>query len=379
MAENEDGQEKTEEPTQRRLDKAMEDGDILNSKETFVFATTLTLFGFVPLAQVFGSSILAEVGSFFDFQSVDRGLLFERFSSSFWYVVKISSIVGFPIVFIVLSTQLAVGGAINFNAKGITFKASKVNPLTGLKRMFSIKALVELGKAVLKVSLLGGLTALVLYYQLKPMLSSLGSSMSLNLNFLADAFHVLVFALIGVLSIIALIDYFYSRHERLQKLRMTRQDLKDENKQTEGSPEVKSKIRRLQMEASQRSREQSSSIENVEEATAIITNPTHFAVALKFIPGAMAVPVIVSMGRGLNAEKIIEKGKQVEITTLSSPLLARALYFTSKIGQEIDGRLYGAVAAILAYIIHTDQGHDMHMPHVDVPSDLQFNEFGRPL
>ena len=379
MAENEDGQEKTEEPTQRRLDKAMEDGDILSSKETFVFATTLMLLGFVPLTQVFGSTILAEVGSFFNFQSVDRGLLFERFSSSFWYVVKISSIVGFPIVFIVLATQLAVGGAINFNAKGISFKGSKINPLTGLKRMFSIKALVELVKAVLKVSLLGGLTALVLYYQLKPMLSSLGSSMSLNLNFLTDAFHVLVLALIGVLSIIALIDYFYSRHERLKKLRMTRQDLKDENKQTEGSPEVKSKIRRLQMEASQRSREQTSSIENVEEATAIITNPTHFAVALKFIPGAMDVPVIVSMGRGLNAEKIIEKGKQVEITTLSSPLLARALYFTSKIGQEIDGRLYGAVAAILAYVIHTDQGHEMYMPHVDVPSDLQFNEFGRPL
>ena len=182
-----------------------------------------------------------------------------------------------------------------------------------------------------------------------------------------------------MLSIIAAIDYFYSRHSRLQKLRMSRQDLKDENKQTEGSPEVKSKIRRLQMEASQRARTETNSIDAVDDATAIITNPTHFAVALKFVPGAMAVPVIVSMGRGRNAEKIIEKGASKNVTVFSSPLLARALYFTSNIGQEIDSRLYGAVAAVLAYIIHTDQGIDMQKPIVDVPKDLQFNEFGRSL
>ena len=101
------------------------------------------------------------------------------------------------------------------------------------------------------------------------------------------------------------------------------------------------------MEAAQRSREHANSLDGVREATAIITNPTHFAVALKFVPGSMAVPVIVSMGRGRLAEKIIEQGGDNQITVFSSPLLARALYFTSRVGAEIDSRLYGAVAAVL--------------------------------
>lgn len=379
MAENEDGQEKTEEPTQRRLDKAKEDGDVLSSKETFVLATTLVLFGFVPLLQVFGPSLLAEIGYLFHFSKIDNGLLFERFAISFWNFIMIAAIVGMPIVVLILLTQLAVGGTINFSAKGFAFKGSKINPVKGLQRIFSIKGLVELLKSLLKVTLLGGITAIVVYSQLRPMLSSLGASFSDNFKFLANALYFLLFALVGVLSIIAAIDYFYSRHSRLQKLRMSRQDLKDENKQTEGSPEVKSKIRRLQMEASQRARTESNSIHAVDDATAIITNPTHFAVALKFVPGAMAVPVIVSMGRGRIAEKIIEKGTSKNVTVFSSPLLARALYFSSNIGQEIDSRLYGAVAAVLAYIIHTDQGIDMQQPIVDVPKDLQFNEFGRTL
>lgn len=342
MAENEDGQEKTEEPTQRRLDKAKEDGDVLSSKETFVLATTLVLFGFVPVLQVFGSSLLAEMGHLFHFSKIDNGLLFKRFAISFWNFIMIAAIVGVPIVVVILLTQLAVGGTINFSAKGFAFKGSKINPIKGLQRIFSIKGLVELLKSLLKVTLLGGLTAIVVHSQLKSMLSSLGASFSDNFKFLANAFYFLIFALVGVLSIIAAIDYFYSRHSRLQKLRMSRQDLKDENKQTEGSPEVKSKIRRLQMEASQRARTETNSIDAVDDATAIITNPTHFAVALKFVPGAMAVPVIVSMGRGRNAEKIIEKGVSKNVTVFSSPLLARALYFTSNIGQEIDSRLYGA-------------------------------------
>lgn len=379
MAENEDGQEKTEEPTQRRLDKAREDGDVLSSKETFVLATTLVLFGFVPLLQMFGSSLLVEMGYFFQFGKIDDGLLFKRFSISFWHFITAASLVGLPILVLILLTQLAVGGTINFSAKGFSFKGSKINPIKGLQRIFSIKGLVELAKSLLKVTLLGGAAAIVIYFQLKSMLTNLGASFLDNFKFLANTFYLLIFALVGVLSIIAAIDYFYSRHSRLQKLRMTRQELKDEGKQTEGSPEVKSKIRRLQIEASQRARTETNSIDAVDDATAIITNPTHFAVALKFVPGAMAVPVIVSMGRGRNAEKIIEKGESINVTVFSSPLLARALYFSSNIGQEIDSRLYGAVAAVLAYIIHTDQGVDMQQPIVDVPKDLQFNEFGRPL
>lgn len=379
MAENDDGQEKTEEPSQRRLDKAKEDGDILTSKEAFVFTTTLMLLGLIPLLQMFGVPILKEINSFFKFSNVDNGLLIKNFSVSFLTFIKISAFIGLPIGIMILLTQFAIGGAINFSSKNIKFDGNKINPLQGLKRIFSIKGLVELAKSLIKVIFLGGLTALVVYFSLPQILALLGSNLAHNFKVLATVFYLLICFLLLVLGLIAVIDFLYARHSRLQKLRMSRQDLKDESKQTEGSPEVKSKIRRLQMEAAQRSREHANSLDGVQEATAIITNPTHFAVALKFVPGSMAVPVIVSMGRGRLAEKIIEKGGDNQITVFSSPLLARALYFTSRVGAEIDSRLYGAVAAVLAYVIHTEQGHAMQKPAIDVPKDLRFNEFGRPV
>lgn len=379
MAENDDGQEKTEEPSQRRLDKAKEDGDILTSKEAFVFTTTLMLLGLIPLLQMFGVPILKEINSFFKFSNVDNGLLIKNFSFSFLTFIKISAFVGLPIGLMILLTQFAIGGAINFSSKNIKFDGNKINPLQGLKRIFSIKGLVELAKSLIKVIFLGGVTALVVYFSLPQILALLGSNLAQNFKVLATVFYLLICFLLLVLGLIAVIDFLYTRHARLQKLRMSRQDLKDESKQTEGSPEVKSKIRRLQMEAAQRSREHANSLDGVREATAIITNPTHFAVALKFVPGSMAVPVIVSMGRGRLAEKIIEQGGDNQITVFSSPLLARALYFTSRVGAEIDSRLYGAVAAVLAYVIHTEQGDAMQKPAIDVPKDLRFNEFGRPV
>ena len=377
MAENDDAQEKTEEPSQRRLEKAKEDGDILTSKEAFVFTTTLMLLGLVPLLQMVGVPILKEISSFFKFSNVDNGLLINNFSISFLTFVKISAFVGLPIGTVIFLTQFVVGGAINFSSKNIKFDGSKINPIKGLKRILSIKGLVELAKSLIKVIFLGGLTALVVYHSLPQILGSLGSNLTQNFKTLVTVFYLLTCLLLIVLAMIAVIDYLYARHSRLQKLRMSRQDLKDESKQTEGSPEIKSKIRRLQMEAAQRSREHANSLDGVNEATAIITNPTHFAVALKFVPGSMVVPVIVSMGRGRLAEKIIEKGGDNEIMVFSSPLLARALYFTSRVGAEIDSRLYGAVAAVLAYVIHTEQGHAMQKPAIDVPKDLHFNEFGR--
>ena len=379
MAENDDGQEKTEEPSQHRLDKAKEDGDILSSKEAFVFATTLTLLGVFPVFQLVGIPFLKEVSRYFSFENVDNGLLLKNFSLSFFSFIKVAALVGVPIGVLILLTQFAVGGTINFSPKNIKFDGSKINPLKGIKRIFSVKGLVELVKSLMKVILLGGLTGITLYLSLPDLLGNLGSSLTQNISVLSTVFYLLICSLLLVLALIAVIDYIYARHARLQKLRMSRQDLKDESKQTEGSPEVKSKIRRLQMEAAQRSKEHANSLDGVPEATAIITNPTHFAIALKFVPGSMLVPVIVSMGRGRLAEKIIEKGVDNDITVFSSPVLARALYFTSRVGTEIDSRLYGAVAAVLAYVIHTEQGHEMQKPTVDVPKDLHFNEFGRQL
>ena len=160
---------------------------------------------------------------------------------------------------------------------------------------------------------------------------------------------------------------------------MSRQELKDEHKQTEGSPEVRAKIRRMQMETSQNATKQREALDEVHTATAIITNPTQFAVALRYMVGESGAPKVIAMGRGKMAEKIISKGEEAKVTVFSSPLLARALYFTSEIGQEISDKLYNAVAVALAYIYRIDNGEYIEEPNIDVPPDLQLNEHGQPI
>ena len=160
---------------------------------------------------------------------------------------------------------------------------------------------------------------------------------------------------------------------------MTRQELKDEHKQTEGSPEVRAKIRRMQMETSQNATKQREALDDVQNATAIITNPTHFAIALRYVVGESGAPKVLAMGRGLMAEQIISRADKNNITIFRSPLLARALYFTSEIGEEITEKLYNAVAVALAYVYRIDNGEYIEEPNIDIPSDLQLNENGQPL
>jgi flagellar biosynthetic protein FlhB len=183
----------------------------------------------------------------------------------------------------------------------------------------------------------------------------------------------------AILGGIGALDYAWSSYEHLKKLRMSRQDLKEEGKQTEGSPEVRARIRRLQYEASRRAAQQARSLDDVANATAIITNPTHFAVALRYVPGEQNAPTIIAMGRGRIAEEIIKRGTEARITVFQSPLLARALFFTSEIGQEISDLLFTPVAAVLAYIYRIDRGEDPEFPEVEIPQELQFDQNGRPI
>ena len=161
----------------------------------------------------------------------------------------------------------------------------------------------------------------------------------------------------------------------ISNFEMTKQEVKDEYKQTEGSPEVKQK-RRMQMESRNGAR-QSAAVDDVPNATLLLTNPTHFAVALKYEVGSSEAPKVLAMGRGQMAHRIIEKAEQSSVTVFRSPLLARALYYTSDIGIEISERLYQAVAVVLAYLYRIDNGDMVEEPEVDVPAELQFDEFGQ--
>ena len=190
-------------------------------------------------------------------------------------------------------------------------------------------------------------------------------------------FPNLVISLLIALGFIAVFDYIWQKYQHVEKLKMSMKEVKDESKDTDGSPEVKQKVRRLQNEISQRSNSQSAAIENVKDASVIITNPTHFAVAIKYEVGEEGAPVILALGRGMIAEKIIKSAESSDIKIFQSPLLARALYFTGDIGKEISEHLYASVAAVLAYVFKIEKGEEIDLPEVDIPMDLKFDEHGK--
>jgi flagellar biosynthetic protein FlhB len=376
--ESSDGQEKTEDPSERKLEKAREDGQVLSSKEAFVFTTLAMAVVLLMGMSSVSSAGLTHWGTLFRWDHADHvdTLAFGKLVQSFWMIIIISMVIGVPMMIVTLFTQLAVGG-VNFAPKSMAFKANRIDPIAGLKRMFSAKSLVELGKSILKVVLLFGVAGLVIYVQLPGILRLSEGTLNGAMSKMSDVFPVLLGAMLIVLFIIAAIDYSWQSYSHNKKLKMSRQEQKDEHKQTEGSPEVKAKIRRMQMEQSQASSQQRESLENVADATAIITNPTHFAVALKYVAGEAGAPVVLAMGKGRIAEQIIERANDSRITIMRSALLARALFFTSEIGGEISEKLYNAVAIALAYIYRIDNGETLGMPDIDLPEDLRFDENGK--
>ena len=382
MAENnsDDAQEKTEEPTQRRIDKAKEDGQILTSKEVFVFANISMGLLVMLVTLSYGDAGLSNWSTLFKLESLDNldDLITNKLMDSLWLLLQSALMVGVPIVIVNLLTQAAVGG-LNFAPKAMKFKGNRINPISGLKRMFSIKALVELGKSILKVVLLFGIATTIIFQIMPGVINFSSLTLTKMLEVMRYVIPLLIGAILVVLAIIAAIDYFWQRHTHIKQLRMSRQDLKDEFKQTEGSPEVKAKIRRMQSETATRSARQREALDDVANATAVITNPTHFAVALKYEVGDQAAPVILAMGRGIIAQQIIERADSAQVSVFRSPILARALYFTGEIGEEISQSLYNAVAVVLAYLYRLEKGEALQSPDVDVPEDMHFNEFGKLL
>jgi flagellar biosynthetic protein FlhB len=379
MAENEQSQEKTEEPTQRRLEKAREDGEVLSSKEMMVFASAATSLLIIAALGFFSKNILDAWGSLFIFGHPDE--LFSAKTTNSWRSFSIiltgSAIFGIPTIIFLILTQSIIGNGLSLNPKSFSFKPEKLNLIKGLGRIFSVKGLAELIKAVAKVVLLTGVVIAFLWY-------SLSRILYLNVGSLDDGIHTLyqililfILSILIILCLIAIGDYIWSRHTWLQKLRMSRQDLKEEFKETEGSPEVKSRMRRLQMEASQRAMQQAQAVENVKDATVVITNPTHFAVAIKYDPEEDTVPLIIAMGKDILAKRIMEQAELHSKSVVRSPLLARALFFTGEIGAVISEKLYAAVASILAYVYQLEQGVEATLQDIDVPDELVFDEMGQ--
>ena len=298
---------------------------------------------------------------------------------SYELLLMAAAFFGIPCFLFVVGMQAFVGGGLSASGKALGFKFEKLNLIKGLGRIFSVKGLVELIKSVAKVVLLTSCVVIFLWFALPDILYLSAGTLENGIGILYRTLLFFILSLLMILFAIGLGDYIWSRHTWLQKLRMTKQDMKEEFKESEGSPEVKARMRRLQMEASQKAAEQSQAIENVKDATVIITNPTHFAVAIKYEPSSDDAPVILAMGKDIMAKRVIEQAELHSKTIVRSPILARALYFTGNIGQAISEQLYSAVASILAYVYQLERGVDATLQEPDVPQDFIFDENGRTI
>ena len=381
MAENDQAQEKTEEPTQRRLEKAREDGEVLSSKEMFVFASSAAGLLVLTVLGLLSGNILSGWSQLFSFSHPEELLTVKIKNAwkSYQLLLTAAAVFGIPCFLFVVGMQAFVGSGLSISGKALGFKFEKLNLIKGLGRIFSVKGLVELIKSVFKVVLLTSCVVIFLWYFLPDIIYLSAGSLESGLGVLYRTLLLFIFCLIFILFAIGLGDYIWSRHTFLQKLRMTKQDLKEEFKESEGSPEVKSRMRRMQMEASQRAAEQSQAIDDVKDATVVITNPTHFAVAIKYDPSADAAPIILAMGKDIMAKRVIEQAELHSKSIIRSPILARALYFTGNIGQAISEQLYSAVASILAYVYQLERGIDATLQEPEVPEDFIFDENGRAI
>ena len=282
-----------------------------------------------------------------------------------------------PLVVILVAAVLlfsAALGGFSFSMKAVAFKGERLNPLKGIKRIFSANALNELVKAMAKFGVVATIAVFWLWYSADKLLAlgrqPVGEAIVTALKTCALSLLVVSTGLI----LIAAVDVPFQLWQYQKKLRMTRQQVKDEFKETEGRPEVKSRIRMLQQQAAQRRM-----MEDVPTADVVITNPTHFAVALKYDDSKMGAPQVVAKGKDLIAQRIREIATDHNVPLFSAPPLARVLFRTTEIGEEIPAKLYTAVAQVLAYIYQLNETlrpgqQRLERPVPEIDEDADYNE-----
>lgn len=349
-----DAGEKTEEPTAKKREKAREEGQVAKSTEV---TSAFLLFGMFAIFKIFGSNtiesmreLVEEMYGLFGVQDFDMLLAAAIFEHVIMAVIQI--ILPFISVafFIALVTNfLQVGWKPTL--KPLQPKFNRFNPVEGFKRMFSLRSVIELIKSILKIVLILVIVyntirdyeMLILSFYDLEVLSAYGMILNicLDIGIRIGAFFL----------IIAAIDYMYQRYDLNKKLKMTKQEVKDEYKQTEGNPEIKSRIRQKMREAAMRRM-----MQELPQADVIITNPTHFAVAIQYDVARFGAPIVIAKGADLVAARIREKAKEYEIELVENKALARALYYTCEIGDEIPPELYQVVAEILA-MVYTMKGN----------------------
>lgn len=343
------GGDKTEAPTQRRKEKAAEDGNILKSKD---FATALVVMAGVAWLIFAGPSLIAAckavmTASFqFDRTDVEDFSPWRPLQQAGWKLLP-SLITLFAVSVIATIISSAGLGSLTWNNKLIAFKGERINPASGLKRILGPQGWIELGKSLLKVVLLAVIGGYMLWKSSRTTLGLSSSSLGEAVGALGGTFTGIMIAMAAGLVAIALFDVPIQIIQLLSKLKMTKQEVRDEHKETEGSPEAKGHQRSVQ-----RAMAKGGVRKAVAEAHVVLTNPTHFAVALRYDRGRDQVPVVVAKGRGATALAIREVAGEARVPILEYPMLARAIYYTTRENQEVRDDLYVAIATVLAFVFN---------------------------
>lgn len=378
MSDESSSEERTEEPTAKRLEKAREDGQIVRSQELSVAAM---MIGTALFMYLFGGYLVIKIGEIFS-----RGFVFDRkdifdahlLPFTFGTHALESMLVVLPIFALTIIIAFAAAGLLggyNVSLKALAPKASKLSPIQGFKRIFGMKALVELTKALLKFSLVGSVLYIVVSSNFNALLA-LGFMGAKTAMF--GAGEIIASGVVWValtLIVAAGIDVPYQLYEHNKKMKMTKQEIKDEFKDTEGRPEVKAQIRRKQREMAM-----ALMMDAVGDADVIVVNPEHFAVALSYDPSSAGAPMLIAKGVDFLAQGIREKAKENGVPVFSAPTLARALYFTTDIQEPIPEPLYYAVAQVIAYVFSLNSlnkgATEADKPNPEVPQDMRYNTDG---
>lgn len=365
--------EKTQAPTQKRKQKAVDDGDLLKSRD---FASALVILVGVAWMAMLGPSLLAAckavmTASFtFGRSEVESFEPWRPIGEAGWRLAPSLGVLLALSVAAAIASQAGLG-ALTWNNKLFAPKASRINPASGLKRIFGANGWIELLKSLLKVILLGAIGGWMLWSVARPSMGLASSDLHSAIAMVGDEFVTMIFAMAGGMLLIAGIDLPIVILRHMNKMKMSLQEVKDEHKETEGSPEAKGQQRARQREIVKGGYRQS-----VQGADVVLTNPTHFAVALRYKPGKDQVPVVVAKGRGQTALAIRELAGEFEVPVLEYPALARAVYYTSKENQEVRDDLYVAIATVLAFVFGINARAGGTQPPVTVPPSARFDENG---
>lgn len=366
--------EKSFAPTEKRLQDAAKKGDVLRSRELATAAAILIGAAWLKFAGPWVMAGMADAlrtGFIWNRASLDDFAPGQMLFALLRIALPPVMVLGVAIIASALVSQLGFGSG-RWVAGNLAPKASRINPMAGLQRMFGPTGWIEMAKGILKVGLLGTIAWYWAQGRVAGLIGLGRGNLSAQLAYGWDAIISLLFVLSGGLVIIALIDFPIQWIRRNNRLMMTMQELRDEHKESEGSPE-----RKAEQKARARKIAMGGVAQAMRDAQFVITNPTHFSVALAYDPLKAGAPIVLAKGRGDKALAMRELATEYELPVLEFPALARSVYFTTRENQVIREELYAAVASVLAFVFSLKRGETPPRPEVTVPVTIRFDADGR--